>query len=152
MIESKAQQIVNDLALKVISSVNPGRIVVGLSGGADSTLALLVAVQVTKVNHSTQILAVHCIHGLDADDPVWLKHCQDLCHRLNVELVTPRLNIVYGNGRSPEEVSRAERYKALLANLKGGVLMLGHQADDQTENFLLAMKRGAGPRGLSGML
>lgn len=151
MLESKAQQIVEDLALKVISTVNPLRIVVGLSGGADSTLALLVAVQVTKVNPSCQILAVHCIHGLDADDPVWLKHCQNLCHKLKVELVTPRLNIVYGNGRSPEEVSRSERYKALLANLKGGILMLGHQADDQTENFLLAMKRGAGPRGLSGM-
>ena len=95
---------------------------------------------------------MHCIHGLDADDPIWLKHCQNLCKEVGVdEFISPKLNIIYAKGVSPEEASRDERYKALLSNLKGGTLMLGHQADDEVENFLLALKRGSGPEGLSGM-
>lgn len=126
--------------------------VVGLSGGADSTLVLLAAARAVQINPAFSCLAVHCIHGLDADDPVWLTHCITLCNRVGVKLKTPKLNIVYGNGRSPEEISRSERYNALLRNITdGGVLLLGHQADDQVENFFLALKRGSGPYGLSGM-
>ena len=126
-------------------------LVVGLSGGPDSTLALVLAV-VMQHFFGYQVTAVHCIHGLDPDDAIWLEHNQKLCAFLGVELKTPQLNIVYGEGRSPEEVSRAERYRALLQELsESSCLVLGHQADDQIENFLLALKRGAGPNGLAGM-
>lgn len=151
MTETDARAIVDTLARRIIDEIGPSRLVTGLSGGADSTLALLISCRVRELRPDCYVQAVHCIHGLDEDDPVWLAHCQKLCARLNVPLKTPRLNIVYGNGRSPEEISRAERYRALLEELKGGALVLGHQADDQTENFLLALKRGSGPRGLSGM-
>lgn len=152
MLKEKALQVVNELADKIIHTVAPCRLVVGLSGGADSTLALIVGKTVTVKDPRYTLLAVHCIHGLDADDPVWLAHCQKLCKKVGAALVTPKLHICYGNGRSPEEVSRAERYNALFSNAKhDGVLLLGHQADDQVENFLLALKRGSGPYGLSGM-
>lgn len=153
--KAEAGAVVEALAQKIIDNVSPSRLVIGLSGGADSTLALLICAKVRslmqKQGDMCTVLAVHCIHGLDADDPIWLAHCQKLCQRVHVSLVTPRLNIIYGNGRSPEEISRSERYNALLSELKGGLLVLGHQADDQTENLLLALKRGSGPRGLSGM-
>ncbi|MGN0893595.1 MAG: tRNA lysidine(34) synthetase TilS [Succinivibrio sp.] len=152
MLKEKAQQVVDSLADKIISTVAPSLLVVGLSGGADSTLALIVGRAVAQKDPRFSVLAVHCIHGLDADDPIWLEHCTKLCRRLEVKLVTPKLNIVYGNGRSPEEVSRSERYSALFSNAgENGILLLGHQADDQVENFLLALKRGSGPYGLSGM-
>ena len=152
MLKEKALQVVNELADKIIYTVAPCRLVVGLSGGADSTLALIVGKTVTVKDPRYTLLAVHCIHGLDADDPIWLAHCQKLCKKVDAQLVTPKLHIVYGNGRSPEEVSRTERYNALFSNAKdNGVLVLGHQADDQVENFLLALKRGSGPYGLSGM-
>lgn len=126
-------------------------LVVGMSGGPDSTLALVLAVALQQ-SYGYRVTAVHCIHGLDPDDAIWLKHNQDLCASLGVTLKTPRLNIVYGAGRSPEEVSRAERYQALLRELQAdSCLVLGHQADDQVENLLLALKRGAGPQGLGGM-
>ena len=152
MLTSKARQELNRLASSLIQKLKPAPITVGLSGGADSTLALLVACKMQEIDPRFSVLACHCIHGLDADDPIWLKHCQDLCRRLNVKLVTPKLNIVYGNGVSPEDASRKERYRALLQNLSpNGYLMLGHQSDDQVENLLLALKRGSGPRGLGGM-
>lgn len=152
MLTSKARQELNRLAFSLIHKLKPAPITVGLSGGADSTLALLVACKLQETDPRFSVLACHCIHGLDADDPIWLKHCQDLCQRLKVKLVTPKLNIVYGNGVSPEDASRKERYRALLENLSlNGYLMLGHQSDDQVENLLLALKRGSGPRGLGGM-
>lgn len=153
--KEEAGAVVTALAQKIIDNVSPSRLVIGLSGGADSTLALLICAKVRSLMKEQGcacfVQAVHCIHGLDADDPIWLAHCQRLCQRVQVDLVTPKLNIIYGNGRSPEEISRSERYGALLNELQGGVLVLGHQADDQTENLLLALKRGSGPCGLSGM-
>ncbi len=152
MLKETALKAVDALAGKIMSKVGPTRLVVGLSGGADSTLVLILAHRIRELDARYGVLAVHCIHGLDADDPVWFNHCTRLCASLDIELKTPKLNIIYGGGKSPEEVSRAERYRALLENLNAdSVLMLGHQADDQIESFLLALKRGSGPYGLSGM-
>lgn len=142
---------VEAMAQSLASRLQPSPLTVGLSGGADSTLVLILATYLRSLNPAFKVRAVHCIHGLDADDPIWLAHCKKLCIRLNVELITPKLNIIYGNGVSPEDSSRKERYKALIENKLDGYLMLGHQQDDQVENFLLALKRGAGPYGLSGM-
>lgn len=139
------------MATKIYSQYAIKPITIGLSGGADSTLALILATYLRKLDKGYKLRAVHCIHGLDADDPIWLAHCQKLCARLQVELITPKLNIIYGNGVSPEDSSRKERYRALLENKLDGYLMLGHQQDDQVENFILALKRGAGPYGLSAM-
>lgn len=151
MTEEEARSVVEGLSRELLERAAPRRLVCGISGGADSTLALLVCLKAREFNPSIELLAVHCIHGLDADDPIWLAHCRKLCQKLGAELETPRLHIVYGGGRSPEEVSRAERYSALLSRLHGGILVLGHQADDMEESFLLALKRGSGPKGLSGM-
>ncbi len=151
MTEEEARSVVEGLSRELLERAAPRRLVCGISGGADSTLALLVCLKAREFNPSIELLAVHCIHGLDADDPIWLAHCRKLCQKLGAELETSRLHIVYGGGRSPEEVSRAERYSALLSRLHGGILVLGHQADDMEESFLLALKRGSGPKGLSGM-
>lgn len=125
---------------------------VGMSGGADSTLVLVLACAL-RDDYGYQVQAVHCIHGLDPDDEIWLQHNHKLCSKLQLTLKTPVLRIVYGGGVSPEEVSRKERYRALLelTSQETDCLLLGHQADDQVENFMLALKRGSGPQGLSGM-
>lgn len=140
-----------DAVAQVAPNMRIKHLVVGMSGGPDSTLALVLMVALQQ-SYGYRVTAVHCIHGLDPDDAIWLQHNQQLCASLGVTLKTPRLNIVYGEGRSPEEVSRAERYQALLRELQAdSCLVLGHQADDQVENLLLALKRGAGPQGLGGM-
>lgn len=139
------------LAQHIADILPPHPIVVGLSGGADSSLLLLVARQLQEIHPGFAVRAVHCIHGLDADDPIWLAHCQKLCKRVGVPLTLKKLNIVYKNRESPEDSSRQERYRAMLEELHGAYLFLGHQRDDETESFFLALKRGSGPKGLSGM-
>lgn len=143
---------VRALAGRLRAGVAPQPLTVGFSGGADSTLALLVAIALREQDARYAVRAVHCVHGLDASDPLWLAHCRQLCRTLEAELLTPRLHISHPPGTSLEEESRRERYRALLRHrLPPGCLVLGHQADDQAETLLLALRRGSGPQGLSGM-
>lgn len=126
-------------------------IVIGLSGGADSTLALVLAHKMREL-FSYEVEAVHCIHKLDPDDDIWLHNNQKLCERFKIDLSTPELNIRYDLGFSPEEISRDERYRTLCGYLSDkSMLFMGHQADDLAESFMLALKRGSGPQGLQGM-
>ena len=66
------------MARKFSKIIPQKRLVVGLSGGADSTLVLLLAIEMRKLNPQYHVVAVPCIHGLDADDPIWLYNCKKL--------------------------------------------------------------------------
>ncbi|MCH7231363.1 tRNA lysidine(34) synthetase TilS [Glycomyces sp. L485] len=60
---------------------------------------------------------------------------------------------VLGSG-GPEAAARQARYAALdwAAERHGArTILLGHTRDDQAETVLLALTRGAGPRGIAGM-
>ena len=112
------------MAFRFLNTFSPTKLVVGLSGGADSTLVLLLAHHIRKLNKNFSVKAVHCVHGLDADDPIWFDHCTLLCEKLDIEISTPKLHIVYGNGVSPEDSSRKERYSALLKESKTAPLVI----------------------------
>jgi len=61
---------------------------------------------------------------------------------------------VAGRSGGPEAAAREARYEALVAvaHKEDAVsVLLGHTREDQAETVLLALARGGGPRGLSGM-
>lgn len=126
---------------------------VALSGGADST-ALLIA---SALRWPEKTHAIHVHHGLQDAADGFAKHCETLCHRLNVPLVVIRVQAAHASGESPEDAARKARYQAfsqaLQSNWGGAVqhIALGQHADDQVETLLLALSRGAGLPGLASM-
>ncbi|TMX31932.1 tRNA lysidine(34) synthetase TilS [Vibrio sp. Hep-1b-8] len=127
-----------------------GRLVLGLSGGLDSRVMLDLMAEYSR-SQQTECLAVHVHHGLSVNADQWARQCQQWCQQLNVPLVIEKVQLDR-KGRSLEESAREARYQALVNHLENDDLLLtGQHADDQVETFLLALKRGSGPKGLSAM-
>ena len=129
-------------------------LVVGYSGGADSTALLLSCAQ----KWPGQVSAVHVNHGLQAAAADFEAHCRAVCEALAVPLTVQKVQAQPQPGQSPEDAARRHRYKAFEALAlmnKGGdaalSIAIAHHADDQIETLLLALSRGAGLPGLSAM-
>ena len=128
-------------------------IVVAYSGGVDSHVLLHALHRLRHEDHLHFYLSViHIHHGLSQHADQWQSHCEQVCSTLDVELQTANVNVQNGPRKSLEAQAREARYSKLveLAPANSQVLLGQHQ-DDQLETFLLQLKRGAGPKGLSAM-
>ncbi|MEG0008243.1 MAG: tRNA lysidine(34) synthetase TilS [Aeromonas sp.] len=127
-------------------------LLVAFSGGLDSTVLLVLAAQFAR-EHGLGLRALHVHHGLSPHANDWVRHCEGVCQRLAVPLIVERVQLALGNGESLEALAREARYERLAAHLEEGEwLLTAHHQDDQLETLLLALKRGAGLRGLAGMV
>jgi tRNA(Ile)-lysidine synthase len=132
------------------------RILVGLSGGVDST-ALLCVLKYLSQRAGFQVMATHLNHGLRAEavqDAQWVK---SLCDTLGVECHAVSQDIgrlAQEQAIGIEEAGRNARY-ALYADVRmengADYVALGHQLDDLSEDVLMRLIRGTGWPGLSGM-
>ncbi|GIG85211.1 tRNA lysidine(34) synthetase TilS [Plantactinospora endophytica] len=130
-----------------------GPVLVACSGGADS-LALAAGTAFVAARLGVPAGLVTVDHGLQegsarraADVAKWAGE-QGFAP---VEVATVR---VAGRPGGPEAAAREARYRALVEaahRYDAGTVLLGHTRDDQAETVLLALARGAGPRGLAGM-
>jgi tRNA(Ile)-lysidine synthase len=125
---------------------------VAYSGGLDSTVLLhaLARALVDRANY--RMRAAHVDHRLQADSASWREHCGRVAQSLQIEFVPLVVSVATDAELSPEAAAREARYAALRQILKPNeVLLTAHHADDQLETMLLALMRGAGLRGLSGV-
>lgn len=127
---------------------------VAFSGGADSTALLLACAQ----KWPGQVSAIHIHHGLQAAADDFEAHCRVFCTQLGVPLVVSRVDARHSPGQSPEDAARRARYKsfealALMEPAQIAIknIAIAQHADDQIETLLLALSRGSGLPGLSGM-
>ena len=124
------------------------QILVGFSGGLDSTVLLHLLCELLPPE---RITAVHIHHGLSANADDWQQHAKTLCHSLGVRLISESV-VVNKTGAGLESAARDARYKVFEEHLiEDGLLLLGHHADDQVETVLFRLLRGSGARGLSGI-
>ncbi|MDQ8037418.1 MAG: tRNA lysidine(34) synthetase TilS [Pedobacter sp.] len=132
-------------------AASPGvqRLVVGFSGGLDSTV-LLQALAREASAFALPVLAVHVHHGLSPNADAWARHAQSQCDALGIPLQICRVQIAPQG--SVEAAARAARRAAFAGVLKAGdALLLAQHQDDQAETLLFRLLRGAGVRGLAAM-
>ena len=126
-------------------------VVVGFSGGADSSLALHVTNDYLKeIDASSKLLALHVNHLAQNDSNIWEKHCEDVCTAAGIEFEAHQKQVdVKGEGF--EAAARKVRQEIFASFGANTVIVLGHHLDDQVETVLFRMLRGTGMKGLSGM-
>ncbi|MEV1286034.1 tRNA lysidine(34) synthetase TilS [Micromonospora sp. NPDC049679] len=128
-------------------------ILVACSGGADS-LALASAAAFVAARMGMRAGLVTVDHGLQEGSAQRATAVAEWAAKLDFEPVEVATVTVAGRTGGPEAAARAARYEALVAAARrhdAAAVLLGHTRDDQAETVLLALARGAGPRGLSGM-
>jgi tRNA(Ile)-lysidine synthase len=134
-------------------------VIVALSGGPDSVALLFVLRELERVGALAVAGVAHFNHQLregsaEADE----LFCSDLADELGIRIEIGRDDIralARRQRRSIEDAAREARYAFLEGaadRLGAEAIATGHTLDDQAETFLLRLIRGAGPRGLAGIL
>lgn len=137
---SAADPVVGALLARTTLPTGPGDpLVVAVSGGADSTALLALAVATGRA-----VTAVHVDHGLRPEGPAEAAAVEARCAAWGAACVVHRVEVA--DGPDLEARARAARH----AVLPPGTL-LGHTAEDQAETVLLRLLRGTGPAGLAAM-
>lgn len=127
-----------------------GSILLAYSGGLDSSVLLHLLVAVRQ-RSGLAIRAAYIHHGLNPLAESWAEHCRQQCEYWQVPFASLSVTVEAQNG-GIEAAARTARYQALQAHLQEGeTLLTAQHLDDQSETFLLALKRGSGPAGLSAM-
>ena len=134
------------------------RIVVGLSGGPDSTCLLHALVSLQEELGIAGIWAVHVNHGLrGAEAERDEAYSRGLAEELGVEFRAFHFDIgreARLRGVSTETAGRRARYAAFeeVCRLTGACrIATAHNRNDQAETVLMRILRGTGIRGLSGI-
>ncbi|ROT28019.1 tRNA lysidine(34) synthetase TilS [Micromonospora sp. HM5-17] len=139
---------------RALTGVPPGRpVLVACSGGADS-LALAAATAFVAPRLGIPAGLVSVDHGLQPGSAQRATAVVKWAAEQGFSPAEVATVEVAGRPGGPEAAAREARYQALLELARGygaSTVLLGHTRDDQAETVLLALARGAGPRGLAGM-
>ncbi|MDG4828039.1 tRNA lysidine(34) synthetase TilS [Solwaraspora sp. WMMD1047] len=130
-----------------------GLVLVACSGGADSlALAAGTAFVARRLGRAAGLVTVD--HGLQAGSAARATDVLRWAEKIGLAPAELATVTVAGRPGGPEAAAREARYQALVevAHRHGAsAVLLGHTRDDQAETVLLALARGAGPRGIAGM-
>lgn len=130
------------------------RVVVGLSGGADSS-ALLEALYLLKEQYSLSLFAAHINHGIrgeEADNDE--AFAESLAKQRDIPFLCLKADApAYAKEHriGLEEAGRRIRYDYFESCAKCGKIATAHTLSDNAETVLLHLSRGAGTKGLCGI-
>jgi len=135
-------------------------VLVALSGGADSVAMFLLLLEASRSGRiPLRLSAAHLHHGLrgaEADED--LEFVRTLAREAGVPLFVGRADVEAHARKEKtgiEEAGRFARYGFLLSQARrtgARFVATGHTRDDQAETVLFRLRRGAGLRGIAGIL
>lgn len=141
------------ICLHTLSLTDDSKLIVGVSGGADSVVLLYALKQL-----GVKCLAVHCnfmLRGAESDRDE--QFVRDFCRNSEIDLIVERFSTeqyAADNKISVEMAARELRYtlfEKLRKHYKYDYIAVAHHRDDQIETVILNMLRGCGIRGVAGM-
>jgi tRNA(Ile)-lysidine synthase len=133
------------------------RVVIGLSGGADSVTLSHLLPEVARGFGAEVVALAHLNHQLRPDADQDEAFCQTVAARLDLPLETGRADVRAEAARartSLEDAGRTVRYaflEAIAQTRQATSVAVAHTLNDQAETVLLRLCRGAGPAGLAGI-
>lgn len=150
---------------KVASAIDAGglispaaRVIVGVSGGADSVALLHVLWMLGKdKNRRYEIIVAHANHGLRTEAGDDAEFVREFSQHLGLRCVVENLDVTARaaqDKQGTEQAARTLRYeffRRLGLKLNAQTVALAHHADDNVETILFRILRGTGLRGLGGM-
>ena len=144
----------NSKVIKAIEDFNMlksgDKVLVGLSGGADSVALLLILKEL-----GYEIIACHINHQLRGEESDRDENfCKELCKSLNIELIVEKLDVITfckENKLGTEEGARQLRYKAFEKHSNGIKIATAHTNSDNLETVLINLSRGTALTGLCGI-
>ncbi|MDO4555932.1 MAG: tRNA lysidine(34) synthetase TilS [Lachnospiraceae bacterium] len=138
--------------------VIPGdRILIGISGGADSVCLTQLLYELSK-EYSFTLAAVHCHHGIrgqEADEDALF--AQQFCEKRGIPFYFKKEDVRQRAEKeriSEEEAGRNFRYETFLKIMKEqklNKLAVAHNANDRAETMLFHLARGTNLSGLAAM-
>ena len=132
------------------------RLIVALSGGADST-SLALILHFLRPRLECDLLAFHLDHGIRPEALQEAEQARALCSSLGIPCVVEREDVpaqANEQGIGLEEAGRLARKRHYLRLLDGSPeswIVTGHQLNDLAEDQFMRMLRGAGWPALGGM-
>ena len=153
----KIEQKVKDFINKYEMVNSQDRIVIGVSGGADSVCLLFALKNLMKELKFTLVVA-HVNHGLRGEEA----HREErfvkaLSGRLDLPCYTTRVDagdVARKEKLSIEEagrVLRREYFQKVKEKTKSNKIALAHHINDNVETLVMNLARGSGLRGIAGM-
>jgi len=130
-------------------ALRQARVLVACSGGGDST-ALLSFLWAIRRNLGLELVVAHADHGLRPEAQADAHFVQELCRRLDLDLVEARLDVkthAARHGLGLETAARELRWewlRAEAASVGAAAVATGHTLDDHTETILIRLARGGG--------
>jgi tRNA(Ile)-lysidine synthase len=123
------------------------RVLVGVSGGADSVCLLLVLKEL-----GFNVSVAHLNHGLRATASDEDEHfTRSLSQKLGVPFFSKKVSIVKASIETEGRERRKEFFADLVSTHGFTKIALAHTRDDRVETFLMNLLRGAGREGLVSM-
>lgn len=138
------------------SAARGRRLLIALSGGADS-VALAVLLAEVREEYRLTLLAAHVDHGIRPDSPEDAEFCRTLCRQLDIPFYCACLDVPAEARRRREGLESAARWlryeqlRRFRDALGADLIALAHHMDDQAETVLMHLCRGAGTGGMAGM-
>lgn len=137
----------NSIAMKMISSIDPGKYVIAVSGGVDS-IALL---NMLSKDKKLELVVAHFDHGIRDDSIDDRKFVQKLAKDYGLPFEYAEGHLGKKASESKARTARYDFLNTVLKKHKAAAIITAHHQDDVLETVVLNLLRGTGRKGLSSL-